>query len=399
MMPPANSSALRPTVLRFPVGREKARAPATSLPSIQIIDDDAPLGAALSAGLESRGFQTTFSTNATEAWTTAHSLHPDLILCDINMPGKNGHRLLKEIRGDPALSNCQFVFMTGNPLFAHPRKGMDLGADDFLLKPFTLEALVTCITARFHRREISQQGEASLINQLRTNLKRSLPHEFFTPLNGIMGYTELLEQDINLMKPDEIADALGNVMLSGRRLHRTLRNYLFTLDRLDTDSDTPFPVISGDSVLQLLEQGIMAAAKRHRRKVDLRLALTGAPLCASPRELSILIEELVDNAFSFSAAGTPVRIESQRQGADLEVIVTDQGRGLSAAQLKALGAFRQFERDKFEQQGLGLGLFMIRQILRRMEGSLEIESTVGRGTVCRVRLPVCAQPNSPAGNP
>ena len=376
-----------------PASATHQTGPDDRLHTIHIIDDDAPLGAALTAGLEAFGYRTTFSTSASTGWPVVHSQPPDLILCDINMPGKNGHRFLEEIRADPALGNCQFVFMTGNSVFAHPRAGMDLGADDFLLKPFTLETLVSCVTARLRRKEISEQQGTEVVNELRASLHKSMPHEFFTPLNGILGFAEMVDQDLATMEPAEIREALANIMQSGQRLHRTLRNYLFTLDRLNPDSIAPFPVLSAATVAQFFAQGAQAAVKRHKsRQKDLALDLSAAPLSAGAQELALLAEELTDNACSFSKPGTPVRVAAQRAGANLQLAISDAGRGMTLQQLKHLGVFQQLERGKFEQQGLGLGLFIARQIVRRLGGQLHLESSPGVGTTCVVSLPVYAEP-------
>ncbi|HVZ64931.1 MAG TPA: hybrid sensor histidine kinase/response regulator [Lacunisphaera sp.] len=363
------------------------------LQSIHIIDDDAQLCTALSAGLEAFGYRTVSSTSATLGWAAARQEPPDLILCDINMPGTNGHRLLQEIRADPLLGNCQFVFMSGNPTYAHPRVGMNRGADDFLVKPFTLDALVSCVEARLRRKEISRQREATLIGELRASLHKWMPHEFFTPLTGILGFAELLDQDLLTMKPDEVREAVHGIHKSAQRLHRTLRNYLFTLDRLNPDSGAPFPVLKAETVGEVLRRGAEAAVARHdKRRSDLAVDMAPAALSVGPHELGLLVEELLDNAFSFSAPRTPVRLVVRRRGASLELAVTDAGRGMTTEQLKALGAFRQFERPTFEQQGLGLGLFIVRQVVRRLGGRLQINSLPGKGTTCVAVLPVYAEP-------
>ena len=364
-----------------------------AIPLVHIIDDDAEICAALSAGLEAHGFRATFSQSAAAGLAAARQQYPDLILCDINMPGKNGHELLAELRSDADLANCPFVFMTGNPLFSQPRKGMDLGADDFLLKPFTLDTLVTCVNARLRRSGISGQGEAALVKSLREGLRRGLPHEFFTPLTGIIGFAEMLEQEGDLMKPEECREALRNILLSGRRLQRTLRNYIYAIDRMGPDSAAPFPVLSASTVAQLFQQGARAAAERHRRGSDLALEITGAPIAGSAQELVLMIEELADNAFSFSRAHSIVRIRAARVENELHISVTDSGRGMSRQQLKSLGLFRQFERQKYEQQGLGVGLFIAHQAVRRTGGLLRFESVKDVGTTCHVILPVADEGN------
>jgi signal transduction histidine kinase len=311
------------------------------------------------------------------------------------MPGKNGYRFLDDIRNDSELADCPFVFMTGNPAFSQPRAAMDRGADDFLLKPFTLDALVACVEARLRRNGISGQNEAAFVREMRAGLHRGLSHEFFTPLTGILGFAEMLEQEGESMSAQEVKDGLRNILSSGRRLQRTLRNYLYSLDRLAPDSYAPFPVLSAATVVQLLQQGALAAAMRHGRKADLVLDVVGAPLQAGVQEIPLLVEELVENALAFSKPGTPVKVKSQRVGSEWQLTVQDAGRGMTRQQIKNLGLFRQFDRGKFEQQGLGVGVFIVHQILRRNRGRLQIESSPGVGTTCQVTFPIHPNPVRP----
>ncbi|AOS45905.1 Transcriptional regulatory protein WalR [Lacunisphaera limnophila] len=355
---------------------------------VHIVDDDPALGNALAAGLRAHGYHTTFSSTVDIAWSQVHEKLPDLIICDINMPGKNGYRFLEEIRGDPELGSCPFVLMTGNPMYSQPRSAMDRGADDFLLKPFSLETLLACVDARLRRNGISGQNEAALVRELRNTLHRGLSHEFFTPLTGILGFAEMLEQEGDTMSPAEVKDGLRNIMQSARRLHRTLRNYLYALDRLDPDSFAPFPVLSPGTIVQLVQQGALLAAERHGRKADLMLDVAGASIQGGATEIPILVEELVENALGFSRPGTPVKVRGHRIGSEWQLTVEDAGRGMTRQQLKNLGLFRQFEHAKFQQQGLGVGLFIVRQILRRNRGRLQLESNPGAGTKCTVTLPI-----------
>ncbi len=382
-----------------PADREVAVTPVNShhvddaIRLIHIIDDDAALGAALSAGLEAHGYRVNFSSSVDRGWAAAHQQNPDLILCDINMPGKNGHRLLQELRQDPELGNCPFIFMTGNPYFADPRIAMNLGADDFLLKPFSLDTLVACVSARLKRSDIAGSVEAGLVEHLRKGLSRSLPHEFFTPLTGIMGFAEMLDQDGDLMNRAEQKEALRNILMSGRRLQRTLRNYLYALDRLTPDSGVPFPVLSAASVTQIMQHAAQSAADRHGRRSDLVSGIAGEAIAGGAHELTLLVEEVVDNAFSFSSPETTVEVRASRVGPEFHLMVRDRGRGMTRAQIKSLGLFRQFERSKYEQQGLGVGLFIAHQVLRRFGGKIHFESTKGEGTSCHISLPIAVDPS------
>ena len=138
-------------------------------------------------------------------------------------------------------------------------------------------------------------------------------------------------------------------------------------------------------ITELLNTGIEAAIKRQRRTADLLVKLSSVSLRARGADLTAMVEEHVDNACSFSRRGTPIQITLDDTG---QLTVTDHGRGMTPAQIEQIGAFHQFDRKKFEQQGLGLGLFIVRKLAARGGAELQIESRPGDGTTANLELPV-----------
>jgi len=201
-----------------------------SLKTILIIEDDVHLAATFALGLEANGYRALCAPNAAIGWEMAHAHLPDLILCDIDMPGMDGRRLLTEMRADVGLADRQFVLMTGKPAFGNQRAAMDLGADDFLMKPFTHATLLSCVAARLRRAELSRRVDDRAVDQLRENLDSTLPQRFFLPLASILGITQLLEAELDTESKEDIRQDLRGIRAAGRRLHRTLRNYLLILD-------------------------------------------------------------------------------------------------------------------------------------------------------------------------
>jgi two-component system, sensor histidine kinase and response regulator len=257
------------------------------------------------------------------------------------------------------------------------------------LKPFTLDTLVSCVAARLNRATISRHREERIAGQLEGCLRSTLPHEFFTPLSGIMGLTDLLEEEIATMEQREVRKILHDIRRSSRRLHRTLRNYLQLLGLEDpAHAKNPWVALAAPTVAEAVEAGARTAAERHDRLGDLLLELNGASVAIEPSALSLLVDELADNAFSFSPAGCAVRLHSWADERSFHLTVEDAGRGMSPNQVRDVGAFQQFERKKFEQQGLGLGLELVRRLVSRYGGQLRLESTLGCGTTSRVSLPL-----------
>jgi len=104
--------------------------------------------------------------------------------------------------------------------------------------------------------------------------------------------------------------------------------------------------------------------------------------------LAKIVEELIDNAFKFSPAGTPIRIESIVDNNIFILYMTDQGQGMTTAQIANLGAYVQFGRKVYEQEGAGLGLTIAKRLAELHGGELTIDSIFGKKTTVRVALPM-----------
>jgi len=347
--------------------------------TILVIDDDEAILAIYGLVLRHAGYNVITAEAGAEGVELARRHLPDLILCDINMPGMDGQNVLRALREDAAVGPKQIVLMTGNIRSITPRDGMALGADDFLVKPIGNQELLRCVEARLRRAQLHWRVEDRVVADLRSSLQSTLPHEFFTPLAGMVGLVEVLRGDLAQLKPEEITEMLDEIERSGWRLHRTLKNYLSALD-LEAGVEVASPataVVPASRVATALTAGIDAAMKRQKRQADLTTRIDPAAVFGFPEEISAIVEELVDNACSFSRRGTPIEVGFDATG---KLTVTDQGRGMSAEQQNAVGAFRQFDRKKYEQQGLGLGLMIVRKLATRCGASFTLESQEGAGT-------------------
>ena len=362
--------------------------PAISLKTILVIDDDVHLTEIVAAGLEANGYHVWCATNATDGWRIARANLPDLTLCDIEMPGKDGRLLLQEMRADPELADRPFVLMTGRPDLANPRTAMDLGADDFLLKPFALNELLRCVFARLQRASLSRRVNDRVLAQLRLSLQPTLPHKLFTPLAGILGVAWLLEEDLDTLSKDEIRQDLRDIQVTGRQLYRSLRNYLLLLELEFEGFVRPKSLLDAEAVVDGLIVGINTAAAQHHRTADINRELAGGSLRINPAELSMVAEELVDNALRFSRKGTPVDVRSWSDSTAVHFTVTDAGRGMTARQLEQIAAVQRLEGHVRAQQDLGFGLILVHRLVVHMGGEFRLKSEAGQGTTSHVSFPL-----------
>jgi signal transduction histidine kinase len=345
--------------------------------TILLVDDNDLLIRTYSLALRQRGYHVIEATSGGAGLTMARKHLPDLIVSDIDMPGGDGAALLRDIRRDPELRSKQVVLMTGRPDIVTPRKGMEEGADDFLVKPVSLEALQNCVEARFRRAAISWRVEDQMLTQLRSAMPPQLPHEFFTPMAGIIGLTDILRSDFPSFSPEEVSDIHNDLHRCALRLNRTLRNYLQILDLQGVASAAEPPSLSSPEVEKSIQTGIDEALLQNERRDDVSVRVHDGSILVKPGDISRMVEELVDNACKFSRQGTPVKVEL---GSDGRLIVTDQGRGLTKEEINRIGAFQQFDRKKHEQQGLGLGLVLVQKLTAACGAKLLVTSQPGEGT-------------------
>jgi signal transduction histidine kinase len=364
--------------------------------TILIVDDNDLLVKTYGMVLRKGGYHVLEADSGVTGLALARKHLPDLIISDIHMPGGDGSTLLRDIRHDPELKSKQVVLMTGRPDLVTPRKGMEEGADDFLLKPVSLEALQNCVEARFKRAAISWRVEDQMVTRLRSSMPPQLTHEFFTPMTCIMGLTEILRSDLATLTPAEVGDILKDLYQSELRLQRTLRNYLLILVPPDAPSGLVPPTLPPGQLEKRIQAGINEALRQYERREDVSFRVGTCSISMQPGDLTHIVEELVDNACKFSRQGTPVTVELEDNG---RLIVKDHGRGLTKEEINRIGAFQQFDRKKHEQQGLGLGLILVQKLTALYGAKFLITSQPGEGTQVEVAFPCASHAHSGAPTP
>ncbi|MBZ0277986.1 MAG: response regulator [Anaerolineae bacterium] len=360
--------------------------------TILVIEDERAIREEVVDILRFEGFEVVEASDGLAGLELARQHHPDLILSDIMMAQMDGYGLLETLQSDPALAVIPFIFLTAKADIRDLRKGMNLGADDYLTKPFTREELLSAVSKRLEKHTLLQTASNQHLDDLRNAIIAHLPHELRTPLIGILGYGSLLEDEPGLLQPEEIAQMGHSIVVSGERLQRLIENYLTyaTLQVLAVDpaKTAALSVQVTDFPGQTTTEAAYQAADRHERRADLRLDVTDCAAVMSEDHLHRAVFELVDNAFKFSEAGTPVQVKAALVSGSFTITVQDHGRGMSQDQVERIGAYQQFERALYEQQGSGLGLVIAQQLIELYGGYLTITSAAGEGTIIQAALKV-----------
>ncbi len=358
---------------------------------ILVIEDDDAVRNVIVEALLTRGWRSIEASDGAAGLEAALGELPDLILCDIQMPKMDGFQVLKGVRDNGAMVTVPFIFLTGHGDKPMMRQGMELGADDFLVKPFTISELLAALDARFQKQAVLEETADKKLHALRESLRFALPHELVTPLNTILGFAGLLLDETSVPKPPEMREYASHIKVAGERLRDLIEKFLIYAQVELAIADHNQREAYASRLPSPTEEGITAVAQRIARgeQRDGDLVLNVAPMDhrIAPSHLERLVRELVENACRFSAPGSPIWLTAHGKGTFLELRVLDRGRGLSAEQIRQVSANIQFERKLTEQQGSGLGLAICRRIAELYGGSLEIQSIPGERTEVVVYLP------------
>jgi len=274
-----------------------------------------------------------------------------------------------------------------------------LGADDYLPKPFTIEALYAAVEARLKKSQALRTAAEKKLADLRDNISLMLPHEMRTPLNGILAYGEILGAEATSLAPSEIAE-MGHVIYnSGKGLERLIENFLIyaQLELLAADPIKIAALRKKQSTVpaRLIGERASAQAQAAGRTADLTLQLgDDSPVSISEDYLAKIVDEIVQNAFKFSQPATPVRVRAGKADNKFFVTVTDRGRGFSTDHVSHIGAYMQFDRKMQEQQGQGLGLSIAKRLVELHGGAMSIQSD-DQGTSVTIKLPTGVQSAEP----
>jgi signal transduction histidine kinase len=282
--------------------------------------------------------------------------------------------------------NAAFIFLTALDDRDHQRAGMNRGADDYLTKPFTIAELREAVYARLAHKSVLERRVGRLLDELRHNISVSLPHELHTAIGLISGYAYLMLDDAALLTPDHV-QMVTVINESARRLERIADKFLWYSQTSFLSRKVYAARISRHADETIWESATVTA-QQFRRSVDVAFDLASAAVAVPPECLARLVLELIENSCKFSLTNTPIHVTGHADDTSYILKIRDQGRGMTAEQIARVGGFMQFERDVHEQQGLGLGLSIVKGIVDAFDGRLSIHSVPQHYTSVEVCLPL-----------
>ncbi len=361
---------------------------------ILIVEDHERLLRALQSVLETEGYQVFTALDGVEALEVMEQVRPDLVVVDIMMPRMDGYALYDTIRSRPEWVPIPIIFLTAKAEREDVLKGKGLGAEDYITKPFETEELLVTIRARLERADAIQKVAESEFERLKQQIVNILGHELRTPLTYVAGYTQLGLEEAPNLSPDEFQEFLLGIKKGADRLNRLVEDMLLMV-HLDTGQiDRDFQVMSAvhQNLGSVLRVGLepfrdQAAAQGIALQIDVPVDLPPVRLCE--QHFVDALRRLVGNAIKFSGAeGKQVTVLARSVDGWVEVDIVDEGVGIPQEKLSQLfKRFQQVDRDRMEQQGVGVGLAIAMELIHLHGGEITVHSAVGEGSTFTIRLP------------
>ncbi|HEY9607587.1 MAG TPA: EAL domain-containing protein [Allocoleopsis sp.] len=194
---------------------------------ILVIEDEEFVRENILELLDTEGFEVIGAENGRIGLELAKAMEPDLILCDVMMPDLDGYGVLTKLRQEPAMASTPFIFLTAKAAKTDFRQGMELGADDYLTKPFTRAELLGAIASRLKKQEAVQNRYRIELQRAKEQLNYLIHHDSLTNLPNQMALREAFarvkstdtnhEQLVTLLSVgldrfNQITDHLGHVV-------------------------------------------------------------------------------------------------------------------------------------------------------------------------------------------
>ncbi|MEM9953961.1 MAG: HAMP domain-containing sensor histidine kinase [Chloroflexota bacterium] len=367
---------------------------------VLVVEDDPHLLTGIRDILELEDYSVLTAANGRDGLTVLKAdpaNPPDVIVSDVMMPYMDGFQFLEEVRKEDAWVRVPFIFLTAKGEKTDRFMGHQLGADRYLTKPFDADDLLVAVSSTLKRhRRIARLAEDE-INNSKQKILTILNHEFRTPLTLVVAYADMLkEYDPSTTSADEVLTFLNGVNSGADRLRRLIENFI-TVVELDTgEADKTIdwrkrPVadlkfLTDDAVRQVksnIDKNLLFDVLIHQNLPEVNLDV---------QYMTIAIRELLDNAAKFSEESGTVTLNAFTKEGDLVIEVVDTGRGIPANEFEKIWQpFYQIEREKFEDQGSGSGLAIVKGIVELHGGHCTVKSPPNEGSTFTITVPIKVQ--------
>jgi signal transduction histidine kinase len=343
------------------------------------------------------------SPSAQDMFELLEHVQPELILLDVEMPGMNGYEAIEKLKKSEKHKEIPVMFLTSMDDMKSEMKGLQLGAVDYIRKPFVTPLLLQRIktqlsivehqweiidllevkTQEVKLREIAEQ-EAQDASHAKTNFLSRMSHEIRSPLNAVIGMINIANEE------KDVASLKAYLKKAGTAARHVLSviNNILDMSKIEANkfelSDAEFDF--GKTMAAIVEVNGVGAQEKHQEIVlNVNPNVPTFIICDELR-LTQILNNLMSNAVKFTPENGKIQLGAEKLDEEngeisIKIEVADSGCGISPEQQKTLfTAYNQSDSAAAKNfGGTGLGLFIAKRIVELMRGTIRVESEPGKG--------------------
>ena len=375
------------------------------LADILIVDDIPANIQLLSQVLIENGYKVRKLISGQRALKAVELQAPDLILLDIKMPGMDGYEVCRQLKASEATCDIPIIFISALDDVFDKVKGFEAGGADYIIKPFEPIEVLARVSAQLKMQRLQQQLRCANVQLATQNVQLSqeiqerqqaegnlrmllhaVSHDLRSPLSGM-----------SLLLRSRLNDAGSNIAIDRRTVEVMVQSCLRQLQLIESLTATQQLDVKSASLamkplsLPTLVQNILIERlpilNQHRVKVKQLFAADLPLVNADAQQLWRVFGNLIDNAVKYNQSGFILTVEAKKEGERVRCTVADNGAGISPQQCARL--FEPYTRGVGVslRQGLGLGLYICRQIVEAHGGEIGVDSELGKGARFWLTLP------------
>ncbi len=369
---------------------------------ILVVEDEEIIRTMFQQSFENWGFQVESAENGKDAYEKCLENSYHIVVTDLNMPVMDGMDLLKRIKTKWPF--IEVVVITGFATIESAIDAMKAGAFDFILKPvnfdhvqFTINKCYQKISRQAENTELRElNAQLTELNEMKDKFLYITNHEMRTPLTIIKGYLDILHSLVPRKNPDvdEVIDILQNTTSE----LNDIVDRMHLLQGLD-NGDTPvkYQTVDLKQIMSLVYKELVGLYKS--RNIDVKVFLDKKPLLMEGdlRQLRLILRELLQNALKFTRDDGKVRAHLEAKDGEIRYTVKDDGVGIPAEKQELI--FERFyeiqdvinhrtSNKEFMGGGMGIGLSLVKDIVKSMKGEILLESEENKGSRFKIILPI-----------
>jgi two-component system sensor histidine kinase/response regulator len=372
---------------------ENQKSTSPSEGTVLIVDDNPLITTVLKSLLQNEHFDVIVASNGEEALAAVDSSGIDVVVCDVMMPKMDGYEFHESLRARSEHAHIPFIFLTALSDDSEVKRGLLTGADVYLTKPFDPRQILPLIKGKVHRSRALKQKTEEQLEAYRKRVVNTLSHEFRTPLVAITTGSELLVDHGAKLDPARARNLLEAIQRGGQRLEKLVGDFML-LQQLDSGSgkkmyESRGRVVGPETLLERVTDKRKADLAALGFSFQVECSCTGVSMYCYEPYIEDALGRLIDNAVKFSRETKEVRVKAWSEKSVIYFEVADRGVGLDPSKVsQAVELFGQINRDKFEQQGSGMGLALVSRYMSIHGGNLECGTRPEGGAIVRLGIPL-----------